>query len=114
MNQNKKTALIVSGIFTVLIFLFVVLGSFWGWRSRGFGIMGPGMMGGFGMMFFLPFLLIVVFGLIIWAMIVTLHKPEASDISAHKADSPIEVLKKRYARGEIDKEEYEVKKKDLI
>lgn len=29
-------------------------------------------------------------------------------------DNALEVLKKRYARGEIDKEEFEQKKKDLL
>lgn len=33
---------------------------------------------------------------------------------APKEDSAIEVLKKRYVRGEISKEEFEEKKKDLI
>lgn len=29
-------------------------------------------------------------------------------------DTPLEILKKRYARGEIDREEYESRKRDLI
>lgn len=34
--------------------------------------------------------------------------------SSNQPDSVLEVLKKRYARGEINKAEYEEKKKDLI
>ena len=30
------------------------------------------------------------------------------------ADSALEILKKRYARGEINREEFEEKKKDLV
>lgn len=29
-------------------------------------------------------------------------------------DTPLEILKKRYARGEIDREEYESRKRDLM
>ncbi len=32
----------------------------------------------------------------------------------NKADTPLEILKKRYARGEINKEDFERLKKDLL
>ncbi|MFO8030679.1 MAG: SHOCT domain-containing protein [Cyclonatronaceae bacterium] len=32
----------------------------------------------------------------------------------HTGDTALETLKKRYARGEIDKEEFEKRKKDLL
>ncbi len=79
--------------------------------------MGPGMMGGFGMGLFGPFFMIVFWGLIIWG-VVALARGSAwgcgHDHQAGGTDSALEVLKRRYARGEISKEEFEEKKKDLI
>jgi len=114
MNKNVKTALIIGGIVVaVLIVLPSVLGAISGWQGSGWGMMGPGMMGGFGTMFFMPILWIVVIGLIVWAVVAAVRRPGESDSSTRQADSALEVLKRRYARGEIDKEEYEEKKRDL-
>ena len=77
-------------------------------------MMGPGMMGGFDIMFLMPILWIVVIGLIVWAVVVAVRRPGESDSSNRPVDSALEILKRRYARGEINKEEYEAKKKDLI
>ena len=114
MNQNVKTALIIGGIIVAVLVILVVPGLLWGWQGYGYGMMGPGMMGGFGTMFFMPILGIVVLGLIIWAVVAAVRKPGESDGSTRQADSALEILKRRYARGEIDKEEYEAKKRDLV
>ncbi len=115
MNQHLRTVLIIGGIIVaILIILSVVLAYFWVWQGDGYGMMGPGMMGGFGGMFFMPIVWIVVLGLIIWAVITAIQSPGESDSTAHKTDSPLEILKRRYAQGEIDKEEFEAKKKDLV
>ena len=79
-------------------------------------MMGPGMMGGFSWGWFMPIFMILFWGLIIWGIVALargLSGSSNSDSSSSRPDSALEVLKKRYARGEIDKEDYEEKKKDL-
>ncbi|MEE8300787.1 MAG: SHOCT domain-containing protein [Desulfatiglandales bacterium] len=68
------------------------------------------MMGGFGM----------GFGGILWIAIIALivflvwqYLKQDKNLGGSK-NSPLEILKQRYARGEVDKEEYEEKKRDLI
>ena len=95
MEQNKNVWIwIVAGI--ALLFF---LGSF---GMGGYGMMGFGM--GFGFIFMLLF-----FGLIIW-LIVTLSN--ANQSNKNGPDS-LAILKKRYASGEITKEQYEEMKREL-
>jgi putative membrane protein len=63
--------------------------------------------GGWLMMIFLWVLIIV--GIVI----VTKWFANQTSHSTHE-DTAMEILKKRYARGEISKEEYEQMKKDLL
>ena len=122
MNQNQKGVLIIGGVIVSTLAILFVLTSFnWGWMGHDerFDMMGPGMIGGFGPMLFMPVLGIVILGLVVWAVVSAFYKSgdsndaNYSDKSSHEEDSPIDILKKRYARSEIDKEEYEAKKKDL-
>ncbi len=117
MNKNTKTALIIGGIIVAAaIILPSIVGAVSGGQNWGWGMMGPGMMSGFGWMWFMPIFMILFWGLVIWgivALVRGLSGSRSSDSTPPTVDSALEVLKKRYARGEINKEEYEEKKKDL-
>ena len=56
-------------------------------------------------------ILLGVVGVVIWLIIRSqnLH----GTISNVKVDSPLEIAKRRYAKGEISREEFETMKKDL-
>jgi putative membrane protein len=115
MNKSVKTAIIVGAI---AIFLLIVIPPIWaaatGWSGSNWGMMGPGMMGSFGMGWFMPIFMIIFWVLIIWAIVALIRGLSSSGNSAKQADSAVEILKKRYAQGEISKQEYEEKKKDLV
>jgi putative membrane protein len=97
-------------------------GSFDGRGGMGYGMMGSGMMnynmmgnwgmGWFGMIFMMIFWVLVIVGMVFlikW-LIQTTSMGKAAEQTGSRA---VEILKERYARGEIDKVEFEAKKKDL-
>ena len=73
---------------------------------------GFGTMGGFGWIF-----MVVFWGLVIWAIVALVRGNSGSghggDDAHGKDKSPLDILKERYAKGEIDKKEFEERKKDL-
>jgi putative membrane protein len=86
--------------------------AFAGWGDYNGWHMGPGMMGGWGMgWIMLLFWILVLVGLILiikWLLQMTRgDKKPAGDARA------IDILKERYARGEISKSEFQVIKKDI-
>ncbi len=116
MNKNIRVAVIIGGIIiAMLVILPIVFEAIYGWRGYGYGMMGPWMMGGFGGMWFMPLIMIVFWGLVIWGIVALVRGVSTSDTGfATQTDSALEILKRRYARGEITKQEYEERKKDLI
>ena len=115
MNRGLKIAIIVGGVvLALLLVLPLVFAGFSGWRG-GWGMMGPawGMMGGFGWGW-MPLLMLVFWGLVIWGIVAAVrHSGHHASCCTTTTESALELLKKRYAQGEITKKEYEEKKKDL-
>ncbi len=81
-------------------------------------MMGGGYGSGFGLfgMLFGWFFTILFVGLFIWGIITLVRwmSEQGSGKDAKKENSAIAILKERYAKGEISKEEFEEKKKDIV
>jgi len=82
------------------------------------GTMGPGMMGGWGMgwlgmIFMMAFWILVIVGLVFLIKWLIQSTRGAKEVG-HGTSRALEILKERYARGEITKEEFEQMKKDIF
>ncbi|MEK6815107.1 MAG: SHOCT domain-containing protein [Nitrospirota bacterium] len=69
-------------------------------------------MGGFGIVFMILIWALLILGLVVLIKLVAGGGAEKGGSKAE--DSALEILKKRYARGEIDRKEFEEKKQDLL
>jgi len=96
MEKDKNTLLWI--IIAVAAGLFL-LGGF---GMGGYGMMGFGM--GFGFLFMLLF-----WGALIWLVVTLVNAGQ----SGKKGEDPSNIIKKRYASGEISKKRYEEMKKEL-
>jgi len=83
--------------------------------QRGYGGwgMGPGMMTGWGggwlMIVFWVLILVGLILLIKWLVQMTRGEPDRD-----RRSSALDILRERYARGEIDQKEYQTRKRDLL
>ena len=94
--MEKDKSLPVLALVVILLF---ILGSF---GMGGYGMMGFGM--GFGFVFMALF-----WGAIIWLAVSLINASQPGK----KEEDPMEILKKRYASGEISKEQYEEMEKAI-
>jgi putative membrane protein len=115
MNRNSST-LIAIGIAAALIatgLWYLYSHHFGMFYGAGRGLTATGMMAGGGMG-----VVMILFWVILLAALVFLVFGAASgsrDRGSRAADrsDPLDILKRRYAEGEIDKAEYEAKRRDL-
>lgn len=103
-------ALVILGLVSSLLVPLVYGGGYgYGWS------MGPWMMGGFG------FPMMGIGMLVFWVLIIggsvwlvqSLARGTGNSASAPQGESLFEILKSRYAKGEITKEQFEQMKHDL-
>lgn len=74
----------------------------WGDHGWGWGM-------GFGSFGMIIFLVLIILGIVYFIKLVTRGRKKEE-----KEETALEILKKRYAKGEINKEEFEAKKKDIL
>ena len=69
--------------------------------------------GGFGWIFMLLFWILLIFGGIEVVRILLRSERENKTVGGTKEKTALDIIKERYAKGEIDKKEFEERKKDL-
>lgn len=99
-------AFIIAGCFLPTAALPQSMSYEWGWgmHPNSWGIWGVVMLLVINMVFWIPVMVAIFLG-IRWLME---HGKKTT------ADSAMIILRERYARGEINKEEFEAKKRDLV
>jgi putative membrane protein len=122
--NNRKNILFGIGGSVVLLALAVLFFGHWGgygrWAGNGswwpmhHGYFGPGGMMGFGGtgIFFPIFWVLVVVAIVLLVAGIVSQKNQDKSATKDVADS-LEILRQRYARGEIDQEEF-LKKRDIL
>ena len=108
-------ALVVIGVL-VLLPLLGGMSMMGGWGMMGPGMMGPGFGGrgggGWGMPFFGGlFWLLILAGIVL--VVVSYARRNGATPSAGVGEAPLDILKRRLAKGEITREEYDAIKKEL-
>jgi putative membrane protein len=117
MSGFTKTALIIGGTFLAVLLIipmiFGLVNHNYNYGAWNWGIMGPRMMNFYGGGWYMGIFMIIFWGLVIWGIVALIRYSSRTQQCNSQGNSALDILKKRYARGEINKQEYEDMKKDL-
>lgn len=119
--MKEKRLNVVLNIFlcTISGLLLFNIARVWAQQPRG-DYYGPHMMwnGSWYGMFFGPIFMIIFIAVIVVVVVLLVRwlggLPHGISSSTASAKEPLDILKERFARGEIDKEEYEERRKVLL
>jgi len=104
-------------LLVILAIASSLLAPFGGGPGYGWGMMGPWMMGGFGFPFIGGIVMILfwvlIIGGVVWFVQSLARSSGGSGIGAPAGESPLDILRRRYAKGEITKEQFEEMRRDL-
>ena len=109
----KRMIITISTAICFATFPIPVLALGHGW-GRGSGMMGWG----YGMPWGGPFIMIIIWAAVILGIVLLIRwlvgYARGDRHGEVKIDRALEILKERYARGEIEKQEFETKRQDLL
>jgi putative membrane protein len=56
---------------------------------------------------------VVAAGALVWLVAIAVRRRGPREAVGPRGETPLDILKARYARGDIDREEYETRRRDL-
>ena len=109
--------IVIASILVLLVGAGLIASSGWG-RGYGWGMMGPGMMGGWGgfpfmgPVFGLVFICLIIGG-VVWLVQSRSREEPRPGAGRTASETPLEILKRRYASGEVTKKQFDEMRRTL-
>lgn len=107
-------SLVILGLNNIYLSAAFAQSGRYGNRHMGRWMMGDWGMGWMGMVFMLLFWGVIIAGIVFFIKWLVQNKGRMDHSSSSTGNQALEILKKRFARGEINRDEFESMKKDIL